>query len=96
MLSLGVMVYAFNPSIWEAEAGRSWSQPDLQIKFQDIQETLLQNIPILPPQKNRKKEYQHVCGLSWHGIGSTGWFYVNLTEAKVIWEKKTPIKKTPP
>jgi hypothetical protein len=32
------MAHTFNPSVWEAEAGRSSSgQPSLQIQFQDKQ-----------------------------------------------------------
>jgi hypothetical protein len=36
---LGVVLHAFNPSTWEAEAGRflSSSQPGLQSQFQDSQ-----------------------------------------------------------
>lgn len=41
MISLEVVAQAFNPSVWETEAGGFlwlWGQPDLQSQFLDRQE----------------------------------------------------------
>ena len=51
------MVYAFNPSIQEAEAGTSlwvWDQPGLQqIAFQDIQDSYTEK-PCLEKEQQQK------------------------------------------
>jgi hypothetical protein len=37
MISQAVVAHTFNPSTWEAEAGRSQGQPGLQSESQDSQ-----------------------------------------------------------
>jgi hypothetical protein len=64
----GVVVHAFNPSIWEAEAGGflSSSQPGLQSEFQDSQGYTEK--PCLEKPKKKKKKKGRSC-LD-HGVSS--------------------------
>jgi hypothetical protein len=54
----GVVVHAFNPSTWEAEAGGFWvrGQPGLQSEFQDSQNYTEK--PCLKKQQQQKKVWQ--------------------------------------
>ena len=47
-----MVVHAFSPSTWEAEAGRVRGQPGLQSEFQDSQGYTEK--PCLEKQKNNK------------------------------------------
>ena len=62
------MVYTFNPSTWEAEAGKFlWvqGQPSLQSEFQYSQDYIKK--PCLEKQKqnNNKKKKNTECGGTW-------------------------------
>jgi hypothetical protein len=62
-----VVVHAFNPSTWEAEAGGflSWGQPGLQSEFQDSQDYTVK--PCLKKPKKKKKKDQPEPRASWSG-----------------------------
>ena len=55
--SRAVVVHAFNPSTWEAEAGGSLSlgQPGLQSQFQDKLQSYTEK-PCLEKQKHKTKQ----------------------------------------